>query len=88
MLALYVTVAGIVEPAGFSSAKLIVLDVTGLLKVAVTADDKGMAVAPAAGVLPVATASAVAEGTVVNDQLYGAIMGSPAASKAPLSVAV
>jgi hypothetical protein len=66
------------------SVKLMVLDCTASLNVAVTAELVATPVALEVG-LPLCTAGA---GPVVNDQLNGLAIGSPAISLTPLTVAM
>ena len=73
-------------PDEFLSVKLIVLACIASLNVAVGAIDMATLVAPDAGVSLV-TAGATAA-AVVNDQETAEVMGSPALSVAPLTVAV
>ena len=80
------TVAGTELPDWFVSVKLIELDCTALLNVAVAVVDTATPVAPDAGVSLVTVGTPAA--AVVNDQENGAPMGSPALSVAPLTVAV
>ena len=72
-------------PALGVKVKLIVLDCTASLNVAVAAVDTATFVAPLAGVSLVTAGCAA---SVVNDQENGALMGSPSVSLAPLTVAV
>ena len=65
--------------------KLIVLDCTASLNVAVAAVDTATFVAPLAGVSLVTFGAAA---SVVNDHENGPLIGSPALSLAPLTVAV
>ena len=76
-------------PDELLSVKLIVLACTASLNVAVGTIDMATLVAPDAGVsLVTVGATAAAAAAVVNDQETAEVMGSPALSVAPLTVAV
>ena len=68
-----------------SAAEADCADCTASLNVAVTGDDTATPVAPLVGDSVVTVGGAA---SVVNDQVTGAAIGSPAVSLAPLTVAV
>ncbi len=82
---LYVTVAVTGLPPLGVNVKLMVLACTASLNVAVAVVETATFVAPLAGVSLVTLGAA---GSVVNDHDNGPLMGSPALSLAPLTVAV
>ena len=85
VVVLYVTAPAIAVPALVAIVKEIVLNCTASLNVAVGVDDMATPVAPAAGVYKLTDGCS---GSVVNDQVTGPDIASPAVSLAPLTVAV